>query len=199
MLTVLRAERQMQNSDPNRDQEALKALMAAVADRRDRSAFQELFVYFGPRIKAIMERSGANAELAEDLVQDVMLAVWRKASLYNPDKGAVGTWIYTIARNARIDRVRRQPVQPWIDVDTISIVSDDPDPEHEVASGQRDVIVRDAVALLPPEQRQIVDMAFGAYKPHSEIAEELNLPIGTVKSRLRLAYKKLKEQLGDLR
>jgi RNA polymerase sigma-70 factor (ECF subfamily) len=197
MLTVLKAEWYMQNSDP--DQDALKDLMAAVAHRKDRSAFEDLFQFFGPRIKAMMEKSGANADLAEDLVQDVMLSVWRKAELYSPEKGAVSTWIYTIARNARIDRIRRQPVQPWIDVDTVSLVSDDPGPEHEVAAGQRDTIIRDAVALLPPEQRRIVDLAFGAYKPHSEIAEELNLPIGTVKSRLRLAYKKLKEQLGDLR
>lgn len=147
----------------------------------------------------MMLRSGATNDVAEDLVQEVMLSVWRKASLYVPDRGNVSTWIFTIARNARIDRLRRQPVQAYVDVDTISLVCDAPNAETAVMGRQNDEFVRAAMETLPAEQRNVIDLAFVQYMPQSEIAKTLNLPIGTVKSRVRLAYKKLKQNLEELR
>lgn len=198
MLNVLRTEMPMENPDPAADRDYLKALMADVATSRDKASFEILFNRFGPRIKGMMEKSGASPDLAEDLVQDVMLTVWRKAALYQPDKGAVSTWIYTVARNARIDRLRRLPVQPYVDVETVTLASEDDSPEAEAIGSQHDDLVRNALEKLPAEQRRVVEMAFTEYKPHSEIARDLDLPVGTVKSRLRLAYRKLREELGDL-
>lgn len=198
MLSVLRTDMPIENPDPAADQDYLKALMVEVATSRDKASFEILFDRFGPRIKGMMEKSGASTDLAEDLVQDVMLTVWRKAALYRPDKGAVSTWIYTVARNARIDRLRRLPAQPYIDVETLMVASEDESPEAEAIGSQQGDLVRSALEKLPSEQRQVVEMAFAEYKPHSEIARDLDLPIGTVKSRLRLAYRKLREELEDL-
>ncbi len=197
MLKALRME--TTREDPGSDQRLLQSLIANIALNQDRAAFEALFVRFGPRIKGMMLKSGASQDVAEDLVQDVMMTVWRKASLYAPDRGNVSTWIFTIARNARIDKLRRQPTQPYIDVETVTLESDAPDAEEVVIGSQHDSIVREAVALLPKEQKTVIQMAFTDYKPQSEIAKELDLPIGTVKSRMRLAYQKLKEHLEELR
>ncbi len=197
MLKALRME--TTREDPGSDQRLLQSLIADIALNQDRAAFEALFVRFGPRIKGMMLKSGASEDVAEDLVQDVMMTVWRKAALYAPDRGNVSTWIFTIARNARIDKLRRQPTQPYIDVETVTLESDAPDAEEVVIGSQHDSIVREAVALLPKEQKTVIQMAFTDYKPQSEIARELDLPIGTVKSRMRLAYQKLKEHLEELR
>lgn len=185
--------------EPRSEQQVLASLIADVASYQDRGAFESLFVRFGPRIKGMMLNSGASADVAEDLVQDVMMTVWRKASLYAPERGNVSTWIFTIARNARVDRLRRQPAQPYVDVETVTLESDEPNAEAELIGSQNDERVREAVELLPKEQKTVIQMAFTGYKPQSEIARELDLPIGTVKSRMRLAYQKLKEHLEDLR
>lgn len=199
MLKVLRMEETTEDPGPNTDQAQHEALISAVADHRDKTAFETLFIRFGPRIKGMMLGSGAGEDLAEDLMQEVMLTVWRKAALYAPERGSVSTWIFTIARNARIDRLRRQPVQPFVDVETVSIASDAPSAESEMIAGQHGEIVRAALQQLPQEQRDVIDLAFNQFMPQSEIAKKLKLPIGTVKSRTRLAYKKLKENLEELR
>lgn len=185
--------------EPRSEQQVLASLIADIADFEDRGAFETLFVRFGPRIKGMMLSSGASPDVAEDLVQDVMMTVWRKASLYAPERGNVSTWIFTIARNARVDRLRRQPAQPYVDVETVTLESDAPNAETELIGSENDERVRQAVELLPKEQKKVIQMAFTGYKPQSEIARELDLPIGTVKSRMRLAYQKLKEHLEDLR
>ena len=197
MLKALQME--TTREDPGSDQRLLQSLIAAIASHQDRTAFETLFVRFGPRVKGMMLRSGATEDVAEDLVQEVMMTVWRKAALYAPDRGNVSTWIFTIARNARIDRLRRQPTQPYVDVETVTLASDAPNAEAIAIGSQNDARVREAVAMLPKEQKTVIEMAFTGYKPHSEIARELDLPIGTVKSRMRLAYQKLKEYLEDLR
>lgn len=199
MLKVLRMEKPSEDPDKRTDQALHEALIADVAQTRDREAFALLFSSFAPRIKAIMLASGASNDLAEDMMQEVMLTVWRKAALYSPGRGGLATWIFTIARNARIDRLRRQPVQPYVDVETVSVASDAPDAEASVIGNQSAERVRKALDLLPDEQKVVIELAFLKYMPQSEIAAKLGLPIGTVKSRTRLAYKKLKDQLEDLR
>ncbi|WP_419906313.1 sigma-70 family RNA polymerase sigma factor [Hoeflea sp.] len=199
MLKVLQMEKPTEDPEQKTDQEHHEELIAAVAHEQDKTAFEALFVRFGPRIKGMMLGSGASEDLAEDLMQEVMLTVWRKAGLYAPDRGTVSTWVFTIARNARIDRLRRQPVQPFVDVETVSIASDAPSAEAVMITGQHGEIVRAALQKLPQEQRDVIELAFNQFMPQSEIAKKLDLPIGTVKSRTRLAYKKLKENLEDLR
>lgn len=199
MSKVMHMEKPPVKPDPGLDQVVLQSLIAAVADDQDRVAFETLFLKFGPRIKGMMLSSGALEDVAEDLVQEVMMTIWRKAPLYAPERGNVSTWVFTIARNARIDRLRRQPTQPYVDVDTITIESDAPNAETELIGSQNNERVRQALQILPQEQKTVIEMAFIRYKPQSEIARELELPIGTVKSRMRLAYQKLKEHLEDLR
>lgn len=199
MLKVLRMEETTEDPKGKSDQELHEELIADVASSQDRKAFEGLFVSFAPRIKGMMLGSGASNDLAEDIMQEVMLTVWRKAGLYSAGRGSVATWIFTIARNARIDRLRRQPVQPYVDVETISIACDAPSAEAAVIGSQNDERVREALDLLPKEQRVVIEMAFLQFMPQSEIAAKLDLPIGTVKSRTRLAYKKLKEKLEDLK
>lgn len=176
-----------------------RALMARLLDTHDRDAFQELFLHFGPRVKAIMIKAGASHDQAEDIMQDVMMTVWRKVALYVPDRGTVSAWIYTIARNARIDRLRKGSSQPYKDIDDMELASDDANGEDEAFASQRAERVAAAIAELPDEQRQIIELAFVADLPQSEIATKLALPLGTVKSRMRLAYAKLKGKLEELK
>jgi len=176
---------------------AHKALINKVAVDRDREAFHALFLHFGPRVKAMMIRSGADYAQAEDLVQDVMMRVWRKVDLYSPERASVSTWIFTIARNARIDRLRRSSSRPYEDIDEIELAADQADAADEVFANQRAKRIATALLALPEEQRQVIELAYIQDLPQSEIAGKLKLPLGTVKSRMRLAYMKLKTELED--
>jgi len=174
------------------------ALMARVRLERDRVAFRALFEHFGPRVKSLMLKAGAGHALAEDLVQDVFVTVWHKSELYAPERGSVKAWIFTIARNARIDRLRRQSSRPYEDIEAIEIAADEPDGESLVLASERDERVARALSELPDEQRLILDLAYREDLPQSAIAERLSLPLGTVKSRMRLAYAKLKRMLEEV-
>lgn len=172
-----------------------RSLMRRVAHSRDRLAFAGLFDHFAPRIKSFMMRKGVSAELAEDLAQEAMIAVWTKAALYEPGKGSVSTWIFTIARNLRIDRIRRESHMPMTELGDYDEVSDEPDGEELVARKQQDSRVTEALRSIPDEQRQILLMSFMEDLPQSEIARRLAIPLGTVKSRMRLAYGHLRRLL----
>ena len=173
----------------------LTLLMRQVAQNRDRGAFENLFDHFAPRLKSFMMRKNANSELAEDLVQEAMIAVWTKAGLYQPDKGTVTTWVYTIARNLRIDRIRRDVTMPLIELGDYDEPSGDPGSDTVLMRKQADGLVARALATIPGEQRAILLMSFVEDLPQSEIADKLNLPLGTVKSRMRLAYGHLRRIL----
>lgn len=178
---------------------AHRELLRRVAVTSDRRSFQALFEHFAPRIKAVLVKSGADYALAEDLVQDVMMTMWHKAALYNPGRGSVATWVYTIARNARIDRLRLKSSQPYIDIETIEIAAEGADGEAGTVAAQTAEGVAAALTNLPLEQREIIEHAFLHDLSQSEIAEKLGLPLGTVKSRQRLAYAKFRDRLGDHR
>ncbi len=169
--------------------------MERVARHRDREAFQCLFLHFGPKIKGVMIRSGTDSGTAEDLAQDVMLTIWRKAELYAPERGTVAAWVFTIARNTRIDRLRRQSSRVYEDIADLNLESPEADGEQETEMRQRDSLVREAIASLPPDQRRVVELSFIEDMPQAEIATALDLPLGTVKSRMRLAYAKLRERM----
>ena len=173
--------------------------LEAVARERDRQAFAELFRHFAPLLKAFALSSpgmSSNA-LAEEMVQEVMIRIWNRASTFDAAKASATTWIYTVARNCRIDLLRRKfRVQEEVDVDELWDVGTDPEELHAELSQQRaEVDVRAALAELPPEQRVVVAKVYMEGKSHSEVAAELGLPLGTVKSRIRLAMSKLKLML----
>lgn len=176
-----------------------KALLQKVAQSGDRDAFEALFSHFAPRIKALMIKSGSVNSEAEDIAQDVMLKVWRKSALYAPGKGAVSTWVFAIARNSRIDRLRKKSSVPYDDIDDIEVASNDVGAEEEVLATQQALHVAEAISQLPGEQRNIIDLAFVHDMSQSEIAMKLSLPLGTVKSRMRLAYDKLRLNLEYLK
>ncbi len=176
-------------------QVAMAVNLARISENQDREAFGEVFQHFGPRLKSFMIRKGADQPLAEELVQETMLTVWRKAQLYSTEKGTVTTWIFTIARNLRIDRIRRESSQQFTDLADYDAPSDDPGSDDQVMQMQQQVKVRDALQNLPEEQRQIIHMSYIDDMTQSEIADQLELPLGTVKSRMRLAYRKLRTGL----
>jgi len=179
--------------------ELFARLLKDVAEHRDRQAFAQLFEHFGPRLKGFMMRKGANAELAEDLVQDAMIAVWNKAGMFSPGKGSVTTWVYTIARNLRIDRLRREGSRYFTDIDDYEEASDDPASDDIVIGRQQDAAVTEALQVLPDDQRQVIVMAFMDDMTQAEIADKLDVPLGTVKSRMRLAYRKMASVLEGLK
>lgn len=173
-------------------------LIERVARGGDVEAFAELFRAFAPRLKAYMMRQGADPGTAEELVQETLLAVWRKATLYSGDKGSPTTWIFTIARNLRIDRLRREIAWQALPEGHDETPSDEATPDEALNLDERRIRVRRAMAELPPDQLEVVTLAFVDGLSHNEIAEKLGVPLGTVKSRMRLAYQKMRGNVEDL-
>jgi len=173
------------------------AWMIAVRDRRDRAAFARLFDHYAPRLKAVARRTGASAGEAEDIVQDVMLTVWQKASLFDPEFAHVSGWIYRIARNRQIDLSRRQARPEPEDLTTGAAHA--PDAQQIVAITEEAEALRGALAQLRPEQRQLIEQAYLGEMSHVEIREDTGLPLGTIKSRIRLGLDRLRHELKDLR
>jgi RNA polymerase sigma-70 factor, ECF subfamily len=167
-------------------------LLRSIALYQDRAAFTELFGHFAPRVKGFLMRYGLPDPLSEELAQETMLTVWRKADRFDPGRAAVSTWIFTVARNKRIDRLRRDKGGAAARFD-VSDENEDCESSEELAiAAETAEQVRAAMAALPDNQAQIVRLAFFAEKPHAEIARELNIPLGTVKSRVRLALARLR-------
>jgi RNA polymerase sigma factor (sigma-70 family) len=171
-------------------------LMRAVAERRDRAAFTEIFDYFTPRLEAYLIRLGLDPGASEEIAQDVMITLWRKADLFDPQKSSLATWLYRVARNRRIDLSRRSRTD-YVDPQspTILDIAEEKRIDAEMDGQQRDDIVRGLIADLPVEQKDLVMLAFYEGLSHSQIAERTNLPLGTVKSRLRLAFTRLRRSL----
>ncbi len=174
------------------------ALIGAVANAADRAAFGALFRHFAPRVKTFLMRAGASAAMAEEIAQETMLTVWRKAAQFDPAKASAATWIFTVARNLRIDMLRRERHPDTLLPDDLEDRADEaPLADRLIIVAERDDRVRVAMASLPPEQAEVVRAAFFHDKPHAEIERLLNIPLGTVKSRLRLAMTKLRAALED--
>jgi RNA polymerase sigma factor (sigma-70 family) len=170
------------------------ALLQRVRDQQDRKAFAELFRHFAPRLKGFLMKSGTSDALAEEVAQDVMATVWQKAHLFDPQRASVATWIFTIARNRKIDMLRKQrrpePEDlPWGP-------EAEPDQEDAFALQQDTERLRVAIRQLPEKQRILVERAFFGDLSHSEIATETGLPLGTIKSRIRLALERLRHEMS---
>ena len=173
----------------------LSELVERVAESQDESAFRELFEFYAPRIKGLLMRQGADPEAAEEIAQETLMTVWRKAHMFMVAKGNASTWVFTIARNLRIDRIRRERVWQATVSEPPDIMDDAPPADETVAQMQEHGRLRDIVAELPEEQNAILKLSYIDGLSHSEIAEKLELPIGTVKSRMRLAYRKIRGSL----
>lgn len=171
-------------------------MIVAVAACSDREAFAGLFSHFAPRVKSYLLRLGAAPDSAEELAQETLLIVWRRAASYDPAKAAASTWIFTIARNLRIDLIRRER-RPVAVGDPSTAPDPIASPEAIATAGEEGDQIAKAVAQLPPDQAQVIQLSFFDDKPHSEIAKALGLPLGTVKSRVRLAMTRLRLLLDD--
>jgi len=168
--------------------------LLAVRDNKDTDAFAELFAHFGPRVKSFLMKSGASPDLAEECAQDVMVTLWRKAHMFDPGKASVSTWIFTIARNRRIDLLRKQRrVEPE---DLPWGPEAEPDQADVMALQQETEILGDAIKALPEKQRELIEKAYYGELTHSEIAAQTGLPLGTIKSRIRLALDRLRHAIG---
>ena len=169
------------------------ALLIAVRDRQDKAAFGALFRHFAPRIKAFLMKSGASAALAEECAQDVMATLWQKSHLFDASRASVATWVFTIARNRRIDALRksRRPEPedlPWGP-------EAEPDQSEAMELQQETDRLAEALAQLPPKQRALIERAYYGDLTHREIAAETGLPLGTIKSRIRLALDRLRHHM----
>ncbi len=175
----------------------LNGLVAAIAKNQDRKAFKEFFEHFAPRIKAFILGQGTELQMAEEIVQETMMNVWRKARQFDLTKASAATWAFTIARNLRIDHLRKFN-RPEPDINDPSfIVNENPSAYESMSLEQETQRLRDAMMSLPEEQKKVLEMAFLEEKSHPQVAEGLGLPLGTVKSRIRLAMRRLRSDLGD--
>ncbi|MEL6979801.1 MAG: sigma-70 family RNA polymerase sigma factor [Pseudomonadota bacterium] len=178
------------------DEPSDEALLERIARGSDRAAFGLIFDRYGARIKGFMMRGGAAADVAEEAAQEALLAVWRRAETFDPARAHAAAWIFAIVRNKRIDLARRaQRREP--EPEDPSVAQEPPAPaETLLAAEVRDARVRRALEGLGRDQHAVVILAFYEGCSHAEIAERLSLPLGTVKSRLRLAFGALRNALG---
>lgn len=168
-----------------------EVLLAAIAVERDRDAFRELFAEWAPRFKGFVVRRGVAPAQADDLVQDILLTVWRKADRYDAERASASTWLFTIARNRMIDCLRREQ-RPTVELDDPALVPMDPQQAEAVEKEQDGERIRTALQALPDEQAVILQRAYFGGETLKGIAHDLQLPEGTVKSRVRLALQRLR-------
>ena len=172
-------------------------LLVRVGRDRDKSSFAELFDYFAPRVKSFLLRFGTDMSMAEEIAQEAMIMVWRRAETYDSRQSAASTWIFTIARNKRIDRLRREN-RPLPDMTDPAVMPESIETgEIQVARMQQEKKIRHALKNLPEEQAKMIFSAYYEEKSHREIAEESGVALGTVKSRIRLALNRLRAHIDE--
>ena len=187
----------MTESAEELDQRKFSQLLAAVGRDRDVEAFETIFKYYRPKVRAYMAKLARDGQAAEELMQETMLTVWNKAEQFDPTRGNVSSWIFTIARNLRIDAFRREKRPTFDPTDPAFVPDDVPPADMEFETRQEADRLRRAMETLPPEQLELLKMSFYKEASHSTIAAELGLPMGTVKSRIRLAFAKLRAALEE--
>ena len=179
-----------------KEREKYSLLVERIAAFSDKSAFAEVFSYYAPRVKSYLLRLGCTDSEAEDIAQDVMVNVWRKSAQYDRRQASVSTWIFRIARNRRIDAARRDDKPPLDENEPALKPTELAEPETLVALSQMETVVRGALVDLPSDQADLIRAAYYEGLSQSEIAERFKLPLGTVKSRIRLAFGKLRSKLS---
>ena len=173
-------------------------LLLRVGSDRDRSAFKKLYEHFAPRLKSFLLRIGSDMSAAEEICQESMIMVWRRAETFNPESAGASTWIFTIARNKRIDKLRKDN-RTLPDLNDPSFFQIPVDKSDDILQRvEEEKKIKNALKNLPPEQAKLILSAYYEEKSHRKIADETNLPLGTVKSRIRLAINRLRTQLEEL-
>ena len=173
-------------------------LLLRIGSNRDRSAFKKLYEHFAPRLKSFLLRIGSDMSAAEEICQESMIMVWRRAETFNPDSAGASTWIFTIARNKRIDKLRKDN-RPLPDLNDPSFFQIPVDKSDDILQRvEEEKKIKNALKNLPPEQAKLIISAYYEEKSHRKIADETNLPLGTVKSRIRLAINRLRTQFEEL-
>ena len=165
-----------------------------IRDDADEAAFADLFDHFAPRIKGYLIKSGASATLAEECAQDVMATLWQKAHQFDPTRASAATWIFTIARNRRIDALRKSRRPEPEDMDWGP--EPPPDQADVLALEQASEDLARAISALPDKQKTLIEAAYFHDLSHSEIADQTGLPLGTIKSRIRLALDRLRHAMN---
>ncbi len=166
--------------------------MYDIAANQDREAFSTIFKHFSPRLKSYFLKAGAADNQAEEIIQEVMISVWVKASSYDKKKSSVSTWLYTIARNKRIDKIRKEKRHYMLESDEGLEIPVESTQEEEMMSTQLSKRIDNYMKNLPVEQAKLLKLSYFHEKTHVDISKELNIPLGTVKSRIRLALSKIK-------
>jgi len=174
-------------------------LLTAIAENRDKAAFRSLFDHFAPRIRGFINRRGSDPEMSEEVIQETFVNIWKKAHLFDPDKASASTWIFAIARNTRIDLLRKAN-RPVPDMDDPALVADPEPSAHQLIAREEEANrLKTVISLLPDEQQEVLRLAYFEEKAHAKVAEELGIPLGTVKSRIRLALGRMRSELGESR
>ena len=163
-----------------------------VGKNQDKLAFNSIFRHFAPRLKSFLVKAGSTDSQAEEVIQEVMIAVWTKSSTYDSSKSSVSTWIYTIARNKRIDKIRKEKRHYLSESDEGLEIPVDSTQEKEIFSAQVSNSLKKYMSNLPEEQSKLLKLSYFYNKTHADISEELKIPLGTVKSRIRLALTKMR-------
>jgi len=184
-------------ADVSDQKSRMREYLVKIGSERDEAAFAAVYDYFAGRIKSFLIGKGMNEDSAEELAQEVMLIIWRRAESYDPKKAAASTWIFTIARNRHIDFLRgNQRVEVELDDETLELETTEQDiQERHVDDQLHSNRLRSALESLPQEQRQVMHLSYFRGQSHGAIAKWLDLPIGTVKSRIRLAMQSVRTQL----
>lgn len=186
------------NSDDSKlkHADAMTGYVAHIAKRQDRKAFEAIYGYYAPRLRSWCLKQRLATETAEELVQETLIAVWRKSASFDAAKASVSTWIFTILRNKRIDLLRKEN-RPELKAEDFELLHE-PEKSADIVLIDNDTttVINQSLALLSPDQRSMIMKAFFEEKSHNDIAAETGLPLGTVKSRIRLALIRLKISIG---
>ncbi len=163
-----------------------------IGESQDKSAFSSIFKYFAPRLKSFFVKLGCSDSQAEEIIQEVMIAVWTKSKTYDGTKSSVSTWIYTIAKNKRIDKIRKEKKHNIVESDESLEIPTASKQEEQLLSTELNEKIQHSLQFLPKEQAELLKLSYFYEKTHTDIAKDLCLPLGTVKSRIRLALSKMK-------
>jgi RNA polymerase sigma-70 factor (ECF subfamily) len=187
----MRVTKPLKNGD-NTSEKVFTHHMYEIAFNQDKEAFAEIFNFFAPRLKSYFIKAGAIESQAEEVIQEVMIAVWTKAASYDKQKSSVSTWIYTIARNKRIDKIRKEKRHYLAESDEGLEIPMASTQEQDIFSLQLTKKIQNCIQSLPTEQAELLKLSYFYEKTHTDISKELKIPLGTVKSRIRLALNKMK-------
>ena len=177
---------------PAFDENDLGTYLKEIGENQDRIAFSNIFKYFAPRLKSFFVKLGCSETQAEEIIQEVMIAVWTKSSTYDRSKSSVSTWIYTIAKNKRIDKIRKEKKHSSVESDECLEIPVPSKQEEQMLTIEVTKKIHHSLKFLPKEQADLLRLSYFYEMTHSDIAKDLSLPLGTVKSRIRLALSKMK-------